>query len=253
MSPAAELLATLLPPLTFSSDRLVVAAVLEPCYTVGGDAFDYAVDGSLARLLVLDAMGRGLDAGLTAATALAAIRGARRDGHGLYAMARAADEAIRGQFGNAKFATAVLAELDLDVGVLRYLNAGHPPPLVLRRGKAVRFLDGGRRLPLGMDDAAIEVAQERLEPGDGLLLYTDGITEARAPDGEQFGVERLVDLAERHAVEGLAAPEKLRRLAHSVLAHQHGPAGDDATLMLLEWSKAAASRTASMTAVRREL
>jgi hypothetical protein len=251
-SAAAELMMALLPPLTFTCERLVITATLEPCYEVGGDAFDYAVDASLAQLMILDAMGRGMYAGLACAAALSAIRSARRDNAGLDAMARAADEVLAAQFGRARFVTGVLAELDLVTGVFRYVNAGHPPPLVLRGGRLVRQLDGGRRLPLGLGAATAAVAQERLEPGDDLLLYTDGITEAHAAGGEQFGVERLVDLAEQHATAGIPAPEKLRRLSHSVMRHQNGPPGDDATLMLLEWSTAAARRATSITAAREQ-
>jgi sigma-B regulation protein RsbU (phosphoserine phosphatase) len=89
----------------------------------------------------------------------------------------------------------------------------------------------------------VQVAEERLEPGDRLVLYTDGVTEARAVGGERFGLDRLVDLVERHAGAGLPAPETLRRLAHAVIGHQAGPPADDATLMLVEWSTAASKRT----------
>lgn len=244
MSPASEVLVHLLPPLTFSCPRLSVSTVLEPTYDTGGDAFDYAIDGSLARFMVLDAMGRGLRAALTCVTALGALRAARRDDHGLDAMARAADAALTEQFPDLRFVTGVLAELHMDSGLLRYLNAGHPPPLLLRGTKAVRELPGGRRLPLGIDrSAAIEVGEEVLEPGDRLLLYTDGVIEAYDRGGERFGVDRLVDLAERCAAADLPGPETLRRLAHSVLEHQDGPPTDDATLLLLEWSPHAAERT----------
>jgi phosphoserine phosphatase RsbU/P len=242
MSTASELLIASLPPLTFSCERMVVSAILEPCYDIGGDAFDYAVDGLNVRFVMLDAMGRGLGACLTAVTALAAIRAARRDGHGLYAMARAADAALTEQFGRRTFATAVLGDLDLDTGLLRYINAGHPRPLVLRRSKAVRELTGGPRLPLGLDDSRIQVGEEMLEPGDRLLLHTDGVVEARDPAGEMFGVDRLIDLAEQAAVAELPAPETLRRLSQAVRQHQDSPARDDATLMLLEWSAAASRR-----------
>lgn len=243
MTAAAELLTHLLPPLTFSCHRASVSAILEPCYDVGGDAFDYTFDGPVAHVMVLDAMGRGLKAGLTCATALAALRAARRDERGLFAMARAADEALTGQFSDLRFVTGVLAELNMDSGMLRYLNAGHPPPLLFRGGKVVRELPGGRRLPIGLDDSRIEMGEELLEPGDRLLLYTDGVVEAYDHDGELFGVDQLVDLAERCAAAGLPGPETLRRLAHSVLEHQDGPHRDDATLVLLEWSAAAAERT----------
>jgi sigma-B regulation protein RsbU (phosphoserine phosphatase) len=242
MSTAAELLWRLLPPLTASCDRAVVTAILQPCYDVGGDGFDYTLEGRVARLVILDAVGRGLKAGLGCAVALAAIRAERRAGRGLYDQARAADAALAEQFADVRFATAVLAELDLDTGRLRYINAGHPAPLLLRRGSTVRELPGGRRMPLGVDDPAVRVAEEALEPEDRLLFYTDGVTEARTVDGARFGVDRLVRLVERHAA-GLPAPETLRRLAHAVVDHQVGPPTDDATLLLVEWSAAAARNT----------
>jgi phosphoserine phosphatase RsbU/P len=243
MTPAAELLLASLPPLTFSCHRLVVSAVLEPSYDVGGDAYDYAVDGPLAQFMVLDAMGRGMRAGLTCVVAMAAMRTARRENKGLSAMARAADAAIEEHFGDQRFITAVLGELEMDTGRLRYINAGHPAPLLLRHGKAVRALTGGRRMPLGLDDGVLDVAEETLEPGDRLLLYTDGVIEARDDSGELFGTDRLVDLAERSAVAELPAPETLRRLAHSVMEHQGGLPTDDATILLVEWSEKAAERT----------
>jgi hypothetical protein len=243
MTVGGELLNTMLPPLTFSCRRLVISGVLEPCYDMGGDAFDYAVDGGIARLVVLDAMGRGLKAGITCAVALAALRAARRDGRGLFDMARTADRALQEQFTDLRFVTGILAEMDLDNGQLLYLNAGHPPPLLLRRGRAVRALTGGRRLPMGLDDCAIEIGAEMLEPGDRLLLHTDGVTEGRAPDGTPFGTAQLVRLAERGEADRLPAPETLRRMAHRVAEYQHGELFDDATLLLAEWSPEAAERT----------
>jgi serine phosphatase RsbU (regulator of sigma subunit) len=138
--------------------------------------------------------------------------------------------------------TAVLAELNMDTGRLRYINAGHPAPVLLRAGRAVRELPGGRRMPLGLDDARVRIGEEGLEPGDRLLFYTDGVTEARDPDGEMFGVARLIEHAERHAAQGLPAAETLRRLAWAVARFHDGPAVDDATLVLAEWSSAAARR-----------
>jgi sigma-B regulation protein RsbU (phosphoserine phosphatase) len=240
MSEASELLSTLLPPLTFACDRLVISAVLEPCYDVGGDGFDYAIGGHHAYLAILDTVGHGLPAGLGTAVALSAMRAARRDGDGLYAIARAADAALVAYMPEARFATAILGQLNLDTGLLRYLNAGHPPPLLLRRGRVIRGLGGGRRLPLGLDDPQIKIAEEVLEPGDRLLLYTDGVTEARDHNGQLFGEERLIELIERHAAAGLPAPETLRRLCHAALAHYDGPPSDDASLLLLEWSQEAA-------------
>jgi len=150
--------------------------------------------------------------------------------------------ALEEHVGDLRFATAVLCHLNLDTGDLRYINAGHPPPFVLRRGRVVRRLDRGRRLPLGLDDPRIEVAEETLEPGDRLLMFTDGMTEARDRSGALFGEQRLIDLVERHGMVGLPPPETLRRLSHAALEHYSGPPGDDATLMMVEWSPDAAQR-----------
>lgn len=241
MTVAGELLLSTLPPMTFTSDRLALSAVLEPHYDIGGDAFDYALDSEIAWFCVLDGMGRGLRAAVMTVTALAAIRAARRADRGLYAIAQAVEEALRDQFDDA-YVTGLLCELHTGTGRLRYISAGHPAPLLLRHGRAVRELTGGHRLPFGLDDGEIEVAEEMLEPGDRLLLYTDGVVEASDRRGEMFGVERLADLTEQAAQAKLPAPETLRGLAHRVAAFRAGPPRDDATLMLVEWSAEAARR-----------
>ena len=235
MSPASELILAMLPPLTFTSPRAVITALVEPAYDVGGDGFDYAVDGATAHLAVFDAMGHGLSAATTGAVALSALRAARREGASLTDMAQAADQAIIHQFGDLRFVTCLLAELNVETGHLRLINAGHWPPLLIRKGRALKDLTGGNRLPLGLGSAPPEPAVEAMEPGDWLLLYTDGVIEARNPEGELFGIERLISLIERQAASDLSAAETLRRLGHHIVAYQDGPLHDDATMMLVEW------------------
>ena len=246
MTTAAELMWKVLPPLTSSHERLALTAILQPCYDIGGDGFDYAVDGDHARLVIWDAMGRGLPAAVAGAVGISAIRAARRAGADLVEQASAADADLAEQFGSTgriRFVTALLIDLDLETGHLRYLNAGHPLPLLLRDRKLVGPLRAGKRMPLGVPEVGDGVAEEVLQLGDRLLLYTDGVTEARAHDGSRFGTERLVCLAEDGERAGLPAPETLRRLALAVTRHQDGPPRDDATLMLMHWSRAAALRT----------
>ncbi|MFE9960449.1 PP2C family protein-serine/threonine phosphatase [Micromonospora sp. NPDC005299] len=243
MAVSAELLWQLLPPLTFATDTVAVSAILEPCYEVGGDAFDYALDDGRLALAVLDGVGHGLPATLTTSVALAALRAARRSGDGLAEQVAAVDAALFSQWRDGRFVTAVLAEVEVDTGRIRYVNAGHPAPVLLRRGRAVRALTGGRRPPLGLNLPGGEPGESRLEPDDRLLLYTDGVTEARDPAGEMFGLPRLADLAERHIGSELPAAETLRRLSHAVAAYRGTASRDDASMVLVEWSGAAAART----------
>ncbi|MEU4805652.1 PP2C family protein-serine/threonine phosphatase [Actinosynnema sp. NPDC023587] len=241
LSVASELLWQLLPPKVFACDRVVIAAAMEPYDQVGGDGFDYAVDDDRAYVAIFDAMGHDLHAGLTTSIALAATRNARRSDLDLVAAAELADDTITAhRSADAySFATAILARLDLVTGELRYLNAGHPEPVVLRQGRVVRMLGGAGRTPLGLGHLVTRepvVLTEQLQPGDRVLFYTDGVTEARSPEGEQFGLERLIDLTERHEAAGLPAPETLRRVVRAVLDHQRGQLQDDATLLMLEWT-----------------
>ena len=254
MSVASELLWQLLPPLTVGTDSLALAAVLEPAYGVGGDAFDYAVAETEAYFAIFDSSGHDLSAGLTTSVTLAASRTARREGHDLADMAELIDAALVEEFPDFRFVTGVLARLDLTTGTLRYLVAGHPAPVLVRAGRAVRELAGARRMPFGriasLAPQTAEPAEEHLEPGDLLLLHSDGVVEARDAAGNEFGVDRLVELAERAAAAGLPAPETLRRLAHAVRAHRGDDLQDDATLILVEWSGSAAARLVPQAAER---
>ena len=134
------------------------------------------------------------------------------------------------------YATGVLGSLDLGSGRLRYLSAGHPPPLLLRAGKIVKTLDAGRRPLLGLDMREGNIAEEMLEPDDTVVLYTDGITEARDEQHQFFGIDRLADFIEREVSEGTPMPEMVRRVCRRILDHQNGVLQDDATMLLVQWT-----------------
>lgn len=240
MGLAAEMQWALLPPLTFTCELVTIAAALEPAYEVAGDSVDYAVDAGRARFAVFDGMGHGVKSAQLAVLAIAAYRNARRSDRSLTETARSVDAAVNA-FGGDGFTTAVLAELNTETGMLNWVNAGHPDPLLLRAGRLVRSLHVEPRLPFGLGQdfdpsaAHLVVGSEQLEPGDRVLLYTDGVTEARSPEGDFFGLQRLTDMLARNFDGGLPPPETMRRLVRSVLEHQQGQLDDDATMLLAEW------------------
>jgi serine phosphatase RsbU (regulator of sigma subunit) len=109
----------------------------------------------------------------------------------------------------------------------------------LRRGRLVKALPGPTALPIGMCDLGGEgpvVSEEALEPGDHLLLFTDGMIEARSESGEFFGVDRLVTCMGRALADDVPPAETMRRLVRAILEHQHEQLQDDATAVCVRWS-----------------
>jgi serine phosphatase RsbU (regulator of sigma subunit) len=185
----AQLQWQLLPPLTMTTPRVALAGILEPAYDVGGDSFDYALNNHVLHVVMLDAMGHGLDAAMMATVAITAYRHARRGDVGLVDLYALMDTAMTSQFGPDQFATAQMAELDVDSGVFSWVNAGHPAPLLVRGRKVVAELGGPTTLPVGFGGDTPAVQRVRLQPADRVLLYTDGVTEERLAGGDQFGEE----------------------------------------------------------------
>lgn len=242
MNLAAEMQWGLLPPLSFTTEHVHLAGMLEPAYTVGGDAFDYSYDDVL-RLGLFDAMGHGVQAALTSAIAVGSYRRARRRELSLSETYLEVDAAIA-EHRRMGFATAVFAELDASTGVLRWINAGHPSPRVLRRGS---FLVEPRQepcTPCGLGPASGVVAEEQpavsevlLEPGDLVLFVTDGTTEQVDAAGVPFGEQRLVGLIAEHAGAGLPVEESLRLVVSELMSYADRRLRDDATLVLVEYRR----------------
>jgi hypothetical protein len=238
---AAEMQWHLLPPLMLETQRVAVAGIVEPAYAVGGDAFDYAMNGDVLHLGIFDAMGHGLRAATMSAVVVGAYRHARRNGIGLVDKYGSMDEAVADQFGDDHFATAQFAHLDTATGRLEWVNAGHPRPLLVRGGKVVRSLQGSTTLPVGFGGDKPETNSEQLQPGDRVLFFTDGVVEQEAPDGDQLGFARLADHVERQCAAGTDATETVRALGAALMKPDQG-LRDDATLLLVEWKGRQAHR-----------
>jgi serine phosphatase RsbU (regulator of sigma subunit) len=219
------------------SSTPIRARILEPCYEVGGDAFDYAISDSTLHVALFDAVGHGIGASAMTTMAVNAYRNARRCGLDLPDTYRSIDKWLHARHPD-HFVTAVLAELDLASGVLRSISAGHPGGLLLRDGQRVKDLAAPTALPLGLSSLvgeSPEITEEALQPGDHVLFFTDGVIEARSADGEFFGRQRLVDFVVRTFADRMRAPETMRRLVRAILDHQYEHLQDDATAVLMGW------------------
>jgi Stage II sporulation protein E (SpoIIE) len=131
---AAEIQWELLPSLAFALPGFSIAGTVEPAYEIGGDNFDYAISARRLTVSVSDAVGHGLRAALLASLSCTAMRNSRRAGCTIVEQADAANRHLVEQFPGADFVTGLVLELDVDSGVGTILNAGHPPPLLLRDG-----------------------------------------------------------------------------------------------------------------------
>jgi serine phosphatase RsbU (regulator of sigma subunit) len=230
--PAAEIQQNLLPPRLARVSGADVAGGVLPGYDVGGDFFDYADNADGLWLVVADATGKGVSAAALSSLALGALRAARRAGAGLQEVARLADDAIIG-LDIQRYLTAVLGAWDAAEHRLRWINCGHPTPLILRSDGRIKELDGERTYPLGMrfTERVFPVLSAVVEPGDRLLLYSDGVTERRTSEGGRIGESGLrailSDLGPR------SPAMTVRGLQDALLAMSSAPLRDDATLLVM--------------------
>lgn len=192
-----------------------LAASTQPCYTIGGDYYDFlpAQDGRLAVVLA-DVAGKGLSAALLMMNLQARVQVlATAFDDPAVAVARL-NEMLLPVCPSSRFVTLVFGYLDPVSGEFRYTNAGHEPPLLLRRSGAVELLTAGGPVVGMLPDLAYETGSCFLEPGDAVVMFSDGLSEARGPRGEEFGADRI---AEAFRSSGdVSAAVKLRALGARV-------------------------------------
>jgi hypothetical protein len=235
MSVAAEMQWRQLPPLTCTTRQFALSALVEPAYDIGGDIFDYALNDNVAHAMIADAVGHGLEAVWPASLAIGSFRRSRRRGLDLAETYTEISRQLMDRFDDATFVTSVLLQFDANQGRLRWINAGHPPPLLIRQGRVSDTLRCRPSLPLGISETPVEIADVTLQPWDRVLFFTDGVTEGHRTGAEPFGVERLADAVSRETMAGNGPAETMRRLAKAVLEHQHHELFDDFTLLVIEY------------------
>lgn len=235
MSLSAEIQWALLPPLSMETPQVALAGMLEPTYAVAGDSMDYALNGDVLHLAVIDAMGHGLNASVLATVAIGAYRHARRSDVGLADLYAFMDKAIEEQFGPDQFVTAQMMRLDVATGQLQWVNAGHPSALLIRGHRVIRSLETPGTLPVGFGGATPQITSTQLQPDDRVLLYTDGVVEEHRSGGEQFGEQRLIDIVQRVGPLGGGVQSMVRDLSHTLKRERGGSTSDDTTLFMVEW------------------
>jgi phosphoserine phosphatase RsbU/P len=194
---------------------------------VGGDFYEVAVTRHGLRVLVGDVKGKGLEAVQLAALVLAGFRAAAAH-PSLVELAAELDRSIRPRVGQEDFVTAVLAQFSRH-GELQLVNCGHPPPLRFRSGAAELLASAEPTTPLGLNPAPT-LQRFTLAASDRLLLYTDGLIEARAPDGRQFELNGQV----QDVVAASSLGAALDGLVAQLLEHAGGRLDDDLALVLAQ-------------------
>jgi hypothetical protein len=233
MNLAAEIQWNLLPLAAVSTDRASLACALEPAYEVGGDAYDYSYGRRFITAGIFDAMGRGVNAARVSALGLAAFRNGRRCGLSLADQARLIHQTLVDRFDREGFMTGQLLAVELDDPQRSLIvNAGHPSPLLQRDGDIAQ-VELEIDFPFGMPFENRPTVQPlELRRGDRLVLFSDGVVEARPDGGHLFGNARLVETLQR--LKHVPAREASRRLIAEVRAHRAGDLTDDATLIILD-------------------
>jgi len=211
-----------------------IAAVALPTWAIGGDYYDYVPlgEGRLG-LVVADVSGKGIPAALIMATFRAALRTEMRRHADLRAVAEQLNVTVLESGDTSRFVTAVCGVLDPTSGRLTYVNCGHNPPLLLRASGGVESLQrGGPALGL-FATVAFEVGTIDLEPGDRLVLYTDGVVEPTDGEDREFGTDRLA--AAVRGAAGHPAAEALRCVIEATRAFGgRDDYDDDFTLVVVQ-------------------
>ena len=212
-----------------------LSASVTPARSVGGDLYDFVVIGDVLWFIVADVSGKGVPAALYTAVAKTLFRATVRAADSVASAAVRMNEELARDNEQLIFTTAIVGRLTIATGEVALVDAGHNPAVLLRRDGLLVTPALPKCMALGvMDDAPYVAGKVTLQPGDAIVLYTDGATDARNPAGAQFGVERLEQTiadARGRSAEAIAAAI---RAATDKFAAGAAPE-DDLTLLVLRY------------------
>jgi serine phosphatase RsbU (regulator of sigma subunit) len=205
-----------------------------PCYEIGGDYYDF-IERDDGRLVIAlgDVSGKGTAAALLMSSLHAAVHAQAGSHETLVETISAVNRYLADNIPPNRFVTLFYAELDPASGALSFLNAGHNPPLIVHAAGTVEQLASGG-LPLGIKrDAEYREGRTQLQCGDILVIYSDGVTEAASPSGEEFGPTRLYEVVSRN-IDASAAGVRDRIESALTKFSQGTQAADDITLVIVK-------------------
>jgi len=227
-----QIQASLLPAPPAGIAHTDLAALNKSCYEVGGDYFDFLeLPEGAWGLAIGDVSGKGVSAALIMSSLQAALRVAAPTETDLCQLMSRLNRLLHRMTRGRKYVTFFFGHYTPESGELRYVNAGHNPPLLLRGGVITKLESTG--FPIGVfPEARFERGNVTMTPGDTLLLYTDGFVEAENPDGEEFGMSRWeAAFLEQGALQAQQLPGAL---VQRIAAFENGtPPTDDKTLVVI--------------------
>jgi len=234
LAQAAEIQRRLLPTGNPRFEGFDISGANVSCYEVGGDYYDFVpIDENRLGVVIADVSGKGMSAALLMASLRAALLAEVQPGFDLAAMAGRLNAFVHRSTDSKSFITFFFGELDRRSGELRYINAGHNPPFIVRGSGVIEAL-GVSGFPLGMfASVSYEPGSGGLEAGDVAVLFTDGIPEARNGEGQDYTEERFRTLvADRR---DLGAAGLCRTVLEDLRAYAAaGQPCDDITLVVIK-------------------
>ncbi len=228
---AREIQQSLLPKDTPQIAGFDLAAAWQPAKMVGGDYFDVLkLDDTRLAVCIADVSGKGVSAALLMANVQATVRAFARSSQSPSDLCTQVNSVLCGNIALGKFVSFFYGVLDASHHTFEYCNAGHPRPILIS-GNSIRHLPEGGAVLGVLPDWKYEDSTIALTDGDRLLLFTDGITEASSPDGEEFGEDHLAAMA-KDGCKGTAQSTNATVLA-GVTEFCAGHFADDATLLVI--------------------